>query len=145
MNLNLAFSTTVLLVDDDIQHLELRALMKTHRFSVITVAGPPEAISIMNQSHLPKINLAVVDYHMPVMNGCILAEYLKARYPELKVLLYSGALEIQEDEMPAVDAFVSKSEGIVAVVAEIAKFAQVWPANSAFLAIENNARSGAVH
>jgi CheY-like chemotaxis protein len=119
--------------------------MKTHRFSVITVAGPPEAISIMNQSHLPKINLAVVDYHMPVMNGCILAEYLKARYPELKVLLYSGALEIQEDEMPAVDAFVSKSEGIVAVVAEIAKFAQVWPANSAFLAIENNARSGAVH
>jgi hypothetical protein len=55
------------------------------------------------------------------------------------------ALEIQEDEMPAVDAFVSKSEGIVAVVAEIAKFAQVWPANSAFLAIENNALSGAVH
>ena len=78
----------------------------------------------MNQSHLPKINLAVVDDHMPVMNGCILAEYLKARYPELKVLLYSGALEIQEDEMLAVDPFVSKSEGIVAVVAEIAKFAR---------------------
>ena len=47
--------------------------------------------------------------------------------------------------MLAVDPFVSKSEGIVAVVAEIAKFAQVWPANSAFLGIENNALSGAVH
>ena len=77
-----AINTTLLLVDDDIQQLELRALvLKMCGFSVITAAAPLEAISIMTQQPAFRADVAVLDYHMPVMNGCILAEYLRSRIP----------------------------------------------------------------
>jgi hypothetical protein len=36
---------------------------------------------------------------MAAMNGGILADYLKARYPDLKIILHSGALHIPESGM----------------------------------------------
>jgi CheY-like chemotaxis protein len=109
INFTVAVRTTVLLVDDDMQQLDLLALtMKMSGFSVVTASSPIEAISLMNEHSSCKIDVAVIDvavidYHMPAMNGCILAAYLKARYPELKVALYSGALDIPEDEMMKLD------------------------------------------
>jgi CheY-like chemotaxis protein len=100
INFTVAVRTTVLLVDDDMQQLDLLALtMKMSGFSVVTASSPIEAISLMNEHSSCKIDVAVIDYHMPAMNGCILAAYLKGRYPELKVALYSGAPDIPEDEM----------------------------------------------
>jgi hypothetical protein len=56
---------------------------------------------------------------MPVMNGCVLADYLKARYPDLKIILHSGLLDIPESEMSSVDSFVPKGGGIVRLLGEI--------------------------
>lgn len=125
INFKSAIRTTVLLVDDDASQLEMRALtMKMSGFSVVTATGPAEAISIMNDPTSRRINVAVIDYPMPIMNGCILSEYLKTRYPELKILLYSGAIEITEADMNSVDAFVLKSEGIGSLLAKITEVRQ---------------------
>ncbi len=92
---------TVLLVDDDLQYLELRAqFMKSFGFSVVTAPVPMEAISIVAKTVDP-IKVAIVDYQMPVMNGCLLADRLKSMCPELKIILHSGAVTIPENHVIA--------------------------------------------
>ena len=121
-----AINTTLLLVDDDIQQLELRAIvLEMCGFSVITAAGPLEAISIIAQQPAYRPDIAVVDYHMPVMNGCVLAAYLKSRYPHMKIILCTGTVEIPESELSSVDVFVPKSDGIGTLLAQVAEFAHV--------------------
>ena len=81
INPKVAVRTPILLMDDDIQQLDLLALtMKTSGFSVITASTPVEAISLINELCLREIDVAVG------MNGCVLAAYLKARCPELKIV-----------------------------------------------------------
>lgn len=146
IDFRVAIRTTVLLVDDDTRHLDLRALtLKMYGFSVVNVTTPQEAISVMNENPSRKIDVAVLDYHMPVTNGCVLAEYLKARYPTLKIVLYSGTLEIPEHEMISVDAFVPKADGIRALLVKVAGFGQNASGSCPFLAIENRAAMDAVN
>jgi DNA-binding NtrC family response regulator len=123
IDFRVAIRTTLLLVDDDIQQLDLLDLtMKMSGFSVVTANSPMDAISLMNEHTIRKIDVAVIGYHMPVMNGCVLAAYLKARYPELKIVLYSAALDVPEGEMMSLDGFISKGEGIGALLSKITEF-----------------------
>ena len=133
-----AMHTTVLLVDDDMRQLELRALtMKMSGFSVVTAIGPGEAISIMNEPSSRRIDVAVIDYHMPVMNGCILAEYLKSRY-DLRIVLYSGAIAIPKEEMGSIDAFISKGEGMEPLLAKISEMSGIDAGRFSRSAVKNS-------
>jgi CheY-like chemotaxis protein len=115
-----AIHTTLLLVDDDKQQLELQSLvLKKSGFVVLSADSPIEALAILAQPHGRKVSVAILDYEMPVMNGCVLADYLKARYPHLKIILHSGLLDIPESEMSSVDSFVPKGGGIVRLLGEI--------------------------
>jgi CheY-like chemotaxis protein len=126
VDFKVAMRTTVLLVDDDIQQLELRSLvLKTSGFTVLTAPGAVEAMSIMEEHAANTVDVAVLDYHMPVMNGCVLAEYLRARYPELKIVLHSGAFDISESEMRSIDAFVPKADGVTRLLEEVSLVAQL--------------------
>ena len=117
----------VLLVDDEVQHLELRAaVMRMQGLSVITTSGPMETIAIV-MGATEAIDVAVLDYDMPLMNGCLLANHIRSIYPELRIILYSGAVDIPQNEMTSIDAFISKSEGTVALLKQIADFTQEKP------------------
>jgi hypothetical protein len=59
------------------------------------------------------------------MNGCDLADLLKVMRPELKIILYSGATDVPRTEMTSIDTFVSKADGITALIAEVAELTQV--------------------
>jgi CheY-like chemotaxis protein len=132
IDIRLAMRTTLLLVDDDTDQLELRAtVLKMSGYTVVSAGGPLDAMSIMAQEHGENVDVAVLDYHMPVMNGCLLAGYLRIQYPDLKIILYSAALEIPEDEMSSVDVFVSKSEGIAPLLEQVSEFAEVRAAGVA--------------
>jgi CheY-like chemotaxis protein len=118
----------ILLVDDDAQGLWLRAqVMKLCGFPVVTADGPIEAISLMAKAATEKIDLAILDYDMPVMNGCDLADQLRSIYPRLKIILYSGAIDIPDNEMSSVDAFVSKDDGTARLLAQIVQLTQILP------------------
>jgi CheY-like chemotaxis protein len=111
---------TVLLVDDDLQYLELRAqVMKSCGFSVITAPGPMEAISMLAKTNAIKV--AVLDYQMPVMNGCLLADRLKSMCPKLKIILHSGAVAIPESQMTNIDVFISKSDELARLIASVSE------------------------
>jgi DNA-binding NarL/FixJ family response regulator len=98
--------------------------MKMSGFSVVTASGPTGAISLMNGHRMRKIDVAVIDYHLAAMNGCVLAAYLKAGYPELKNVLCLGALDVSENEMTSMDGFGSKSDGIGESLSKIRELGQ---------------------
>jgi CheY-like chemotaxis protein len=116
----------ILLVDDEAQPLELRAqIMKLHGFSVFTADGSVKALAMMAEKAIQKIQIAVLDYNMPGMNGCALAERLRSMLPGLRIILYTGAVDIPAGEMKGVDALVSKSDGVACLIAQVAQFLRV--------------------
>lgn len=122
----------VLLVDDEIQQLWLRAQVMTLRgFPVLTAASPDAAISVVARDVIEQLELVVLDYHMPGMSGCVLADVLKMMAPELKIVLYSGVTDIPQSEMTSIDVFVSKGDGISALIVEVANLFQKKPKRTA--------------
>lgn len=119
----------MLLVDDDIQLTNLcAAVLKISGALVLTAASPAEALSIMAQPAVNDVgvDVAVVDYRLPGMNGCVLADCLRARQPELKIILYSGEFDIPEADIGRVDAFVPKSSGVEPLLAQLCQLTDVW-------------------
>lgn len=119
-----SLTATVLLVDDEVDCLQLRShVMERNGFSVMMAAHPVDALCLVAGTQ-EKIDVAVLDYHMPVMNGCQLAECLRAMRPNLKIILNSGALNIPQSEMADVDIFISKGDGVSRLLAQVVEFVQ---------------------
>jgi CheY-like chemotaxis protein len=101
----------VLLVDDEWRQLESRAcILSMAGFPVVTARGPVEALSLATR--FEELDVAVVDYEMPIMNGAALAERLKSKLPKLNVVLYSAAIAIPSHDLQRVDRLISKGEGL---------------------------------
>src|SRR5260370_7834049 len=116
----------IVLVDDEAQLLKLGAqVMKLRGVSVVTAEGPVQAISLMAEEMIEKIDVAILDYHMPVMNGCALADRLRSMRPKLKIILYSGAIDIPQSEMTSVDPFIPEEDGINRLLPQILHFVRV--------------------
>ena len=116
--------TTLLLVDDNSEQLELRAVvLQNSGFSVITATNPLEALAMMTRPPVCRVDIAVLDYEMPAMNGCVLAEYLRAGDSRIRIVLHSGASHIPENEIRNVDVFVAKGDGVARLVEEIGTLA----------------------
>ncbi len=125
-NPKLLTSPRILMVDDEIEQLKLRAqVIGMCGFAAIVANGPMEAIDIMTTRQQGTIDLAILDYNMPVMNGCALAQRLRAIYPELKTIVHSGATDIPQSEMTSVDALIHKGDGIAPLLDQIVEFAQI--------------------
>lgn len=109
-NPNFLLTLKVLLVDDECDELELRAaILRLAGLSVLTAPGPIEALSLVDS--VGHIDVAVIDYEMPYMNGGALAACLKAKMPHLTIALYSAAIGIPSRDLTAADAFIPKAEG----------------------------------
>ena len=114
----------VLLVDDEVQQLAVRAhVMRASGLSVITASGPIEAIRIL-AGGIKKIEIAILDYDMLVMNGCVLAGLIRFIRPRLKIILYSGAIDIAQSKMASVDAFVPKGDTLGTLINQVVLFTQ---------------------
>jgi hypothetical protein len=53
---------------------------------------------------------------MPEMNGVELAKVCKGLHPQMKVILFSGELHIDNRELAFVDLCIAKSEGVRALL-----------------------------
>ncbi len=126
LHFEVVLRTTVLLVDDDIDQLELRALaLKLAGYAILTAGSAAGAISTLEQRPAHSVHVAVLDYDMPTMNGCILADYLKARYPDLKIILHSGTFHLPESRMSSIDGVVPKGDGVGRLLEEVSSLAYV--------------------
>ena len=105
----MAPSQRILLIDDNEELLSLPQLwLQRLGFTVLTARGGPEALTIAARDH---VDMVVVDYKMPEMDGGQVAEEMRRIKPTMPILMYSGALEELPDRaLEFVDEFVSKQE-----------------------------------
>ena len=120
----------LLMVDDEPGLLKICAhVLRLSGFSVVTADGPLKALAMMMGKAAEKtdVGVAILDYNMPTMNGCALAEELRSMRPDLKIILHSGAFDIPPGELASVDVFVPKGGGVEPLIAEVARLAKSGP------------------
>ena len=104
----------VLCVDDNELLVSLSAaVLRNEGYEVLTCSDPLQAASIARAEEL---DLAILDYEMPAVNGAQLAAFCKAANPDIKVILFSGSLDIPSRELAIADQFVQKSDGVEALL-----------------------------
>ena len=98
----------ILCVDDEWNGLEGRKmLLEDAGCNVLVATGGADALQLF-ASH--PVDLVLLDYHMPGMNGDVVAEHMKAGQPDVLIALLSADDGLPESALRWVDGFVSKSE-----------------------------------
>ncbi|MFO0756510.1 MAG: ATP-binding protein [Byssovorax sp.] len=101
---------TILLVEDeDAPRRLLSSVLSRAGYAVITARSAREALSLVEQRDRP-IDLLVTDVIMPGMSGKLLAEHIRRRCPETRILFISGyANDMTDKDLSTLDAtFVAK-------------------------------------
>jgi CheY-like chemotaxis protein len=129
------------LIDDEPTILDLLGkILRRSGFVVVSADGPRAALAMLTSENLEQLDVAILDYNMPGMNGCLLAQRLKAMRPELKIILHSGAFDIPESELTSVDVLVPKGGDMGALIVELAQLLpREWPPAPDFRATERSA------
>ncbi len=100
----------ILCADDTINILEgWKTLLELHGYEVLTAADGKEALQAF-VSH--PVDLVLLDYHMPKMNGDVAAAHMKACKTDVPIALLSADDLGLLGNLKTVDAFVSKSESV---------------------------------
>ena len=99
----------VLCIDDLESALSLsRAYLEKHGYSVLTATSGLEGLRVLQSQ---RVDILVLDYEMPTMNGETVAREVRRLYPNLPIILMSG--REGDDNWPIlhlVDAYLPKLE-----------------------------------
>ena len=100
----------ILCADDSANILEAwKMLLERNGYEVLTAIDGRGAVQLF-VAH--PVDLALLDYHMPQMNGDAAAAHMKACKADVPIALLSADDMPPLDELKGVDALVSKSEPI---------------------------------
>ena len=101
-------SPRILSVDDDPAMQEcLVWKLRRSGFRAVAVSSGRDAL---RYAETEPINLFVLDFEMPGMNGEELAEELRRRWPEIPLMMISGNGAVPESTRNLVDRFVHKGD-----------------------------------
>jgi CheY-like chemotaxis protein len=99
---------TILCVDDDELGLNVRRLLLESRgYRVISALSGPEALKRLG--HTP-VDLVLLDYYMPEMNGGAVAAEIKKLHPQLPILILSAYYWLPKEALALVDGFITKGD-----------------------------------
>jgi signal transduction histidine kinase len=103
---------TLLLVEDDASVRQLACnILEAQGYTVLRASNGQDALRVAREHKEPPICLVITDVIMPVMNGRVMAEWLKITYPGLKILFTSGYTDdviSQHGVLEAGTAFLAK-------------------------------------
>jgi two-component system phosphate regulon response regulator PhoB len=112
------FGKRILLVDDDAAAREsIKLLLQIDRHEVVEAKSGQEALELFHQSVM---DLVIIDYFMPQMEGSKLAEHLKLAAPSMPILMVTAYMEKLVDCHNPVDAILPKPFGIAELRQSIA-------------------------
>ena len=82
---------TLLVVEDEpsVRHLA-RSVLDNLGYEMLSAANGQDALHVVREHKGSPIRLVITDVIMPLMGGKVMAEWLKATYPDLKILFTSG-------------------------------------------------------
>lgn len=99
-------SKMILCIDDDKAVLECeKDFLESFGYTVLTAPSGGEGL---NLAYKHSVDVVIVDYFMPEINGHEVAIEIRRLKPQAKIILLSGAVDIPEQTLNRVDAFVSK-------------------------------------
>jgi CheY-like chemotaxis protein len=100
----------ILCVDDKPSVLEgQKMLLEGCGYRVLTATNGEEAVQAFVSN---SIDLVLLDYHMPSMNGEAAARHMRAAKPDVPIALVSGDDCLPPSALRAVDCCIPKSEPI---------------------------------
>jgi CheY-like chemotaxis protein len=99
-------SKTVLCIDDNQDLLECeKAFLESVGFTVLTAPSGGKGLELAS---VHSVDIVIVDYFMPEMNGQELATAMRQLRPQAPIIMLSGALDVPEKALKSVDAFIAK-------------------------------------
>lgn len=97
----------LLCIDDNVETLRQRALvLQATGYSVTSTQSGQAALDLLANGF--EVDLVLLDYVMPGMNGSELAHKLREKYPDLPLVAVSASDGLPKDFLEAVDANVKK-------------------------------------
>ncbi|MGA2902186.1 MAG: response regulator [Candidatus Korobacteraceae bacterium] len=99
---------TVLCVDDEKIGLRVRKiLLETHGFKVLTASSGQQGLAFFDDH---KIDLVVLDYYMPGLNGGQVAAEMRRRRPGIPIIFLSAYFSLPAADLELANAFITKGD-----------------------------------
>ena len=99
---------SVLVVDDEpFVRKGIAAMLKSMGCSVVTADSGRAALDELSK-HAGDVDIAILDYSMPQMDGLEVLRQIRRSYPKLPVVLSSGFMMSRDEDSEAPDAFLAK-------------------------------------
>ncbi|MGD0403870.1 MAG: response regulator [Candidatus Acidiferrales bacterium] len=97
---------TILCIDDEADVLHARRLLlESEGYQVLEAASAAEGLGLLKSS---KVDLVVLDYWMPGMNGVAAAREIKKMAPTLPVIMLSGLWELPGESVGIANRWILK-------------------------------------
>jgi CheY-like chemotaxis protein len=99
---------TVLCVDDEKIGLRVRKiLLESHGFKVLTASSGQQGLALLDDHH---VDLVILDYYMPDLNGGQVASEIRRRRPGLPIIFLSAYFSLPAADLELANAFITKGD-----------------------------------
>jgi CheY-like chemotaxis protein len=96
----------LLCIDDNPEVLECeKAFLETFGYTVLTAPSGSEGLEL---AAIHSVEVVIVDYLMPEMNGQEFAIAMRRLRPQAPIIMLSAAVDVPEQALKLVDAFIAK-------------------------------------
>ena len=96
----------LLCIDDNEDVLECeKSFLESFGYTVLTAATGSQGLELAS---IHSVDLVIVDYVMPEMNGHEVAVAMRQLRPLAPIIMLSGAVDVPEQALKWVDAFIAK-------------------------------------
>lgn len=98
----------VLCIDDNEALLECeKEFLESFGYTVLTAPSGRKALEV---AAVHSIDVVIVDYVMPEMDGQEVAIKMKRLRPQAPIIMLSGATDVPKEALSLVDAFIAKDQ-----------------------------------
>jgi CheY-like chemotaxis protein len=131
---------TVLCADDDEALLRMmRTYFEAHGYVVLTETNGCAAIQAATNAH--SLYAVVVDYDIPDMSGADISAAIRVVKPEIPIIMFSGSrAAVTEGALRAVDIFLDKEQGMVALLKALEKLPRCMRINKGYISSSHDAQ-----
>src|SRR5713101_9264777 len=121
-------SGVVLCIDDNQDVLECeKAFLETFGYTVLTAPSGGKGLELAS---IHSVDVVIVDYSMPGMNGQEVAIEMRRLKPRAPIIMLSGVVDVPEQALNWVDAFIAKdrlASQLLPAIAQLHQGGRIYP------------------